>query len=188
MKARILGCGLILLVWAASASAVDTLLVGRGAGDLSWVGVEESSAFAGVAPDSIWTWAAEPNINLAVQIPAREGRIRAKLTVPGPFGPMDLQVDRPGLATWIDGDGTTAWGPDEDDGLERQVEIFMDLGGTFRVDRIRFFPRLDREHRGLLLGAFELATSEGSAPPGRMLELDYKNVVAFSSSVKCVPA
>ena len=174
-------CGLALLVWATSVSALDTLLVGAGAEGMSWIDAGESSAFLGVAADSIWTWDVEPNINLATQIPTRGGRIRAKVTIQSPFGPMDLQVERPGLPTWIDGDGSTAWGPDEDEEFGRQVEIFIDLGGSFRVDRIRLFPRLDREHRGMVLGTFELATNEGAEPPNKMLEVRYERLVDFSS-------
>ena len=47
----------------------------------------------------------------------------------------------------IDGDVATAFNPDEA-GVEREVEVFIDLGGVFGINRVRIFPRLDSDHVG----------------------------------------
>lgn len=129
-----------------------------------------------VTPDSIWTWDAEPQANLAMGIRKRGGSI--KIGVSSLKG-LDHLEDRPGLLDWVDENRDTAWGPDDEGDLQRQVDVYIDLGATFRVNRIHFSPRLDREHRDMILGAFEMATNEGTAPPEKMAGVEYSLAFAF---------
>jgi len=154
---------LVLCALTRTAHTLDTLVVGGG-GDLgtrNWLDIEESSRFVAVAEDSIWTWTADPGSNLSPGFVEREGSIGAKMEVPIPYGYADAIVERDGLSNWLDGDEATAWGPDQDGEIDRRVEVYIDLGATFRADRIRFFPRLDSEHSGLILGSFEVGTNPG---------------------------
>ncbi|MBM3277097.1 MAG: discoidin domain-containing protein [Candidatus Handelsmanbacteria bacterium] len=90
-------------------------------------------------------------------------------------------VDKAGLGAWIDGDPNTAWSPEEDNELTRHAEIYLDLGATFRVNRVRFYPRLDGEHRGLVLGSFELATSDAALSLHALIS-EYRSLLSFSET------
>ena len=178
---RLVLCCLAVCAALTPALALDTLRVGGGTGQTSdWSRVMASSRFVGVSEDSIWTWQTEPNTNLALGIAARGGTIGAKVSVPTILGYEDAIRERPGLMNWIDADGATAWGPDEDMEVNRRGTVFIDLGATFRVDRIRLFPRLDREHRGLILGRFEIgAISELVEAP---LDAPFRTIPGLSFS------
>ncbi|HJP29712.1 MAG TPA: gliding motility-associated C-terminal domain-containing protein [Candidatus Latescibacteria bacterium] len=169
----------VLLVVARPAETLDTLRVGGGSGQTSdWRELAASSQFVAVTEDSIWTWTAARNTNLVRGIPSRGGFIGAKISVSSIFGVVDIIRERPGLSNWIDGDAATAWGPDEDDEVGRNGSVFIDLGATFRVNRLRFFPRLDTEHRQLSLGRFEVGTAtEQGLPP---LYAAYRSVPGLS--------
>ena len=67
------------------------------------------------------------------------------------------------------------------DEIDRQIDVYIDLGGTFRVDGVRLGPRLDRQNVGKLLGAFTLGTNEGTGPPAEMLAQRYRTVVPASA-------
>jgi hypothetical protein len=168
---------------APAAEAVDTLIVGSSAleGARNWVQVAETTRFVGVAEDSIWTWEAKRGVNLAAGLEARGGFVGVLMQVPTTFGYEPGVVRRESLSLWADGDQTTAWGPDDDDEIERRGTFFIDLGATFRVDRIRFFPRLDSEHSGLIMGAFAVGTSPGDGI-GLPLFVDYKTAPGLSFS------
>lgn len=171
---------LCLLLGAHRAAAIDTLVVG--AGDYDWEAIQESAAFVSVAPESIWTWAAGPGANLAADLTARGGWIRVYIEPTNPFeSPMK---SRPGLDAWVDGDAATAWGPDEDPRVGREAALYIDLGGTFRVDQLRLYPRLDRAHRMSFPGSFQLATHDGVLDrpysADLPLSLRYRSIVDFS--------
>ena len=157
---------------APAAEALDTLMVGPG--PRNWNAVLESARFVGVAEDSIWTWQAPRGVNLATGLAQRGGSVLVEIEVPTFFGTEPAAVKRDGLWNWTDGDAGSAWGPDEDESIDRRGTFYIDLGGTFRVDRIRFFPRLDNEHSGLILGSFAVATSPGD--DGAPLFSRYRNV------------
>ena len=82
----------------------------------------------------------------------------------------------PSLEYLIDGDEETAFNPDEV-GLPRELELYLDLGGTFRLGRVRLFPRLDSQHRELFPQSFFLGLQAGN-------EEEYAQVFnsAFDSS------
>ena len=91
---------------------------------------------------------------------------QAQHVVVGELQDRTLTVaEREDLYHWVDGDGSTAWDPDLDEEVRRRATIYIDLGATFRVDRIRFYPRLDNEHRGLVLGNFEIGSNDGQQGP-----------------------
>ena len=178
---RLVLCCLAACAALMPADALDTLRVGGGSGPTSdWSQVMASSRFVSVSEDSVWTWQTEPNANLALGIAARGGMIGAKVSVPTIFGYADAVRQRPGLSSWVDGDAGTAWGPDEDVEVDRRGSVYIDLGGTFRVNRIRFFPRLDREHLGLILGRFEVGITAVAGET--LLDAPYKVVPGLSFS------
>lgn len=160
---------LLLLALVLPAAALDTLRVGGGSGQTAdWSDWVRSARFVSVAEDSVWTWRATPGDNLALDALARGGRIAARVIVLTNSGTTPAIRDRRGLDRWMDGDATTAWAPEDDVLLPgdavaatRNTTFYLDLGATFRVDRIRFYPRLDAEHRGLILGRFEVMTASG---------------------------
>ena len=161
MKRSVKYTALLLLFVHTSAHALDTLRVGRTDDAMSWTSIVESAQFVGVSPDSIWTWATQRGDNLVTGLKTRGGFIAAQVQVLTPSGYVDALSERKNLDHWIDGDAGTAWGPDSDLEVERRGTFYIDLGAAFRVDRLRLYPRLDREHSGLVLGSFEIASSDG---------------------------
>jgi hypothetical protein len=63
----------------------------------------------------------------------------------------------------IDGDESTAYNPDEV-GIPRSTPILIDLGGTFTIDRVRIFPRLDSQHQDLFPQAYDLEFAAPTEP------------------------
>lgn len=173
MKKLLIG---VLVFCAAAAEALDTLLVGESINN--WNQVAESAHFVAVADDSIWTWQAPRGVNLVPALVTRGGSARVVVQVPTMTGYAPAAVLHQGLTRWTDGDADSAWGPDEDEEISRRGTFYIDLGGTFRVDRIRFFPRLDNEHKGLILGSFAVGTSPGN--DGLPLEARYQGVPRMS--------
>ncbi len=171
----------VLLAAHAPVQALDTLRVGRGADAMRWSSIVESAAFVGVSDDSIWTWPTERGQNLIAGLRERGGLIAAQIQVLTPGGYVDALSEREQLAHWIDGDASTAWGPDSDLEVGRRAIIYIDLGATFRIDRIRFYPRLDSDNRGRLLSSFALASSDGQE--GSPLNAPYRTLpgLTFSS-------
>lgn len=177
---------LLLLLVTAPATAVDTLRVGGGRGlTADWDNIVETSRFVGVQADSVWTWSARANTNLALDALQRGGRIAARVVVFTPTGTAPAVRNRQGIERWIDGDAATAWSPQDDvllpgdaETAERRTDFYIDLGATFRVHRIRLFPRLDVEHRGLILGRFEVATADDLANP--IQDAAYRSVPGMS--------
>jgi hypothetical protein len=137
----------------------EELLVGRGG--LSFIEVQSESDRLSVAADSIWTWDVQPGENLARSALARGGAIIASEVSVDEFG-QKLRTIPPivGLDKMLDGDAGTAFDPDLVE-LAHAAEIVVDLGGTFHVDNVRFFPRLDSGHRDLFMQAFELGYNRG---------------------------
>ncbi|MSR83411.1 MAG: hypothetical protein EXS58_10885 [Candidatus Latescibacteria bacterium] len=170
---------LIALLQAGPLWALDSLRVG--AEGQRWDKVMESSHFLAISRDSIWIWPAQQYTDLAPQTLARKGSIKAKvIRAVGPGGALGpVLADKAGLDAWIDGDPSTAWNPEEDDELTRQAEVYLDLGATFRVNRIRLYPRVDGEHRGLVLGSFDLGTNDGAGPQGPLFA-DYRSLISFT--------
>ena len=150
---------LFLLLSAQVLPALDSLVVGPGRSAGDWTKVRYSSRFIAVNSDSIWMWDVVPHTNLSIGNPERDGGLR--LTERSMMG--GLVVHRvAGGEVLFDGDGGTAFDPDEFVQLARTTPLYLDLGGTFRINRIRLFPRLDRQHLRRFLQEFTLATSAES--------------------------
>ena len=146
----------LLLLLPLPSFADERLIIGPDG--LAWSLIWEETEVLSVARDSIWTWGVEPGQNIAPLILKRGGRIFAVEERVDAFGrKFRMQVFAPGLEKILDGDDSTAFNPDAA-GLSRKVELYIDLGGTFGVEGIRFFPRLDSEHRDLYVQAFELGS------------------------------
>lgn len=145
---------LLLFALLSPALASDRLVVGRGG--LPWPEVQESAGFVQMNADSLWIWPAPPGENLSSGILARGGSIHAVVVEEG----VPRVVDSPALARLLDGDEGTAFDPDEL-GLTRQLELYIDLGGVFRLSRARLFPRLDNSHRQRFPQAFTLGLEGG---------------------------
>lgn len=147
----------LVLALVLPAAAAEKLIVGRGG--LPWSEVQESSQFVQVADDSLWIWPAPAGENLAAGILARGGAVRAVVVEEG----VPRVVEPASLARLVDGDEGTAFDPDTE-GLLRQLEVFIDLGGVFRINRVRLFPRLDSSHRQRFPQAFALGMEAGTDP------------------------
>lgn len=149
---------LIALLWAWPTAALDSLVVGMGEKNRlqDWTYVMKSSRLLSVAQDSIWMWDVEANSNLSTGIPQRAGEV--SFVSAGESG-NEVKAGRlEGASVLYDGDGGTALDPDEFPDLTRTASIFVDLGGTFRVNRIRFFPRLDSAGKQRFLQEFRIFT------------------------------
>ena len=112
----------------------------------------------GVDRDSIWTWNVQAGANLAPGALARGGRVFSTIEGTTSFGTPTLNfAASPAMAKAVDGDENTAFNPDEI-GIARQSSLYIDLGGHFGVQQIRFYPRLDSDHRDLYVQAFALGS------------------------------
>jgi hypothetical protein len=153
MKALVLLC---IWLWPLSAGAVEQLVIGRGG--ISFQIAKEESNRLSVAADSLWIWQAQEGENIAPLVLERGGRIFAivwRADAQGQLYPaLPRAVD---IANMIDGDDDTAFDPDADN-LSREMDIYVDLGAHYGVEQIRFFPRLDSEHRDRYLQAFQLGS------------------------------
>ena len=141
---------------ATTALAVDTLDVGQDGRLGRWDSIVEEAQFLGVARDSIWMWPAEAGENLSLRLAERGGMaVGLVANLDGTF--------RVPLGTLLyDGDASTAFDPDQFDAINRSTPVEIDLGATFRIDRIRLFPRLDRQNRRRFLQVFRLLTKAES--------------------------
>ena len=144
---------LALLALAAPLTAVEQLIVGSGG--VPFLDVRESSDRLSVMSDSIWIWDVEAGQNIAPLVLQRGGDVFPVVVRRTDFGPSVQLPAAPGLENIIDGDAETAFSPAEI-GLENEIDLYIDLGGHFGVEQIRFFPRLDAEHRDDYLQAFQL--------------------------------
>ena len=167
-RRRVRTMALCMLAWALPAAAVDSLAVGAGERNYGWRNIADWEFVNRVTVkyDSVFKWDVAPNMNLATGVLQRGGGI---------IGAYEQVVDDStvlvigsitGLDRLVDGDPLTAFNPDGvgAGGLPRNLEIFIDLGASFSVDRIRLYPRLDREHRVLHPQWFSVGTSEVMNP------------------------
>ncbi|MXW81319.1 MAG: hypothetical protein F4Z57_20500 [Gemmatimonadetes bacterium] len=145
-----------LLCSATSALAVDTLDVGQDGRLGRWDSIVEEAKFLGVARDSIWMWPAEAGENLSLRLAERGGMAAGLVTN------LDGTLRVPLGTLLYDGDTSTAFDPDQFDAIDRSTPIEIDLGAVFRIDRVRLFPRLDRQNRRRFLQVFRLLTKAES--------------------------
>jgi hypothetical protein len=160
MAARyILSLVLALLACAGPGRAVDEIRIGRGG--KSWLAAVDSSTYVGLAPDSVWMWQAEAGRNVALDALSRGGSIGVAELLSSNFG---IEIwgypSVQGVEAVIDGDATTAFNPLRF-GLPADVEIHIDLGGTYNINSMQIFPRLNSEGRRLFPQAFGLGVSGG---------------------------
>jgi len=155
---------LCVLAGALPAAAVDSLAVGAGQRNYGWRNLADwgSVERVTVTYDSVFKWDVAPNMNLATGTLRRGGRIIAAYEQVVDDSTVLVVGAVPGLERLLDGDASTAFNPDEAvvGGMPRDLEVYVDLGGSFSVDRIRLYPRLDREHRVLHPQWFSVATGE----------------------------
>ena len=157
------------------AAAVDSLVVGQNSRQGGWNELREASRFMGVGADSIWMWGVEPDANLSQTMGNRDGRVYR--IVPGFLGPVGVEIA--GAEVLADGDPLTYYDADifsrqaQRPGLGRTTAIHLDLGGTFRVNRIRLFPRLDPRNQRRFLQEFSVATH-----PSRLFG-DFEELFSF---------
>lgn len=170
-----MAAGLLCLLSAGPLCAIDSLGVGWRGGIARWTQAVAESRLVALDQDSVWTWNVRPNSNLG---PGTEER-RGFALAPDPQGVATFLL---GAAVLYDGDQTTAFNPDDFAdrfGLSRTTPIFIDLGATFRVNRIRLFPRLDNEHKQLFPRSFSLATNDGIDQGVNLLERSFETVFDF---------
>ncbi len=179
---RVSVCALLLglMGWAVPGAATERLVIGGGG--TPWTEVQDSSAFVVITPDSVYLPSVRPGENLAAGALARGGRIFAAVG-PDTGGVRPDSVFLPQLAWMIDGDGSTAFNPDAAS-VPRNTPIFIDLGGTFTIDRVRIFPRLDSQHQDLFPQAYDLEVAAPSLP--LRFAFDYFNL-RFQALMRSTP-
>ena len=154
MTARLASLAALLVLVRPSEGYVQYIGVGPDGPTLTWRAARASSRYVSIARDGIWMWDVAPNANLAATLGERNGRV--------------LYAD-PGGARWtlsgagvlFDGDPTTFHDPDLQRGTTRSSPLWIDLGATFRIYRVRFFPRLDFRNRNRFLQEFTLSAWDG---------------------------
>ena len=155
---------------ATPALAVDTLDVGQDGRLGRWDSIVEEAKFLGVVRDSIWMWPAEPGENLSLRLAERGGM--AVGLVANPDGILRVPIG----TLLYDGNSATAFDPDQFTAIDRSTPVELDLGATFRVNRIRLFPRLDRQNRRRFLQVFRLYTKAER-------QAEYDPAISFFASV-----
>lgn len=146
---------LVLLAFShPSAGEVRYVSVGP---ELSWRVAESSSRYVSITGEGIWMWDVEANANLSATLGERGGRVLYSDPERG-FAPL------PGGEALFDGDPTTFLDPDLQEGVERSSTLWVDLGATFRINRVRFFPRLDFRNRNRFLQEFTLSAAQSLDP------------------------
>lgn len=154
--ARVAGLVVGLLAGSVLVSGASERVI-VGPGGTPWTEAADSLAFLSLSPDSVYLPDAQPGVNLAAGALARGGGVFA--IIPDTSGLLEI----PRLLRLIDGDGTTAFDPDST-GLARDAQIYLDLGGTFAIDRVRLYPRLDSEHRELFPQVYDLEHASSPLP------------------------
>ena len=177
----VLSVGLLVQGIFRPVGAADSLGVGWSGGGISrWTKATASARLVALSQDSIWTWDIRPNSNLG---PGTRQRGGVALIPSDLLGGEATFV--PDVSLLYDGDENTAFNPDNFEqyaGLERTSPIFIDLGATFRVNRIRLYPRLDGDHKQLFPRAFTLATADALEKGINLLERDFDGVFDFHLS------
>ena len=139
--------------------------------DLSWRASAAWSRYVSVTQDGIWMWDVAPNANLAATLGQRGGRALHS-EADGPFFPL------PGAEALFDGDPDTFYDPDLQEEGSRSSTLWIDLGATFRINRVRFFPRLDFRNRNRFLQEFSLSAAASLGPfstPRRIMSFKAPN-------------
>lgn len=167
-----------------SVEAVDSLGVGFRGSIARWNQGVAEARFIAIRADSIWTWNVQPNSNLAPGTVERDGYV----LMPGADEGVATFIA--GAEVMFDGADSTAFNPDDFAdrfGVERTSPLYIDLGATFRVDRIRLYPRQDADHKTLFPRSFSLSTNGGinqerEVEEGNLLERRFESVFTYYTS------
>jgi len=167
-----------------SAEAVDSLGVGFRGSIARWNQGVAEARFVAIRADSIWTWNVQPNSNLAPGTVERQGYV----LMPGAGEGVATFIA--GAEVMFDGADSTAFNPDDFAdrfGVERTSPLYIDLGATFRVDRIRLYPRQDADYKTLFPRSFSLSTNGGidqerEIEAGNLLERRFESVFNYYTS------
>ncbi len=167
-----------------SVEAVDSLGVGFRGSIARWNQGVAEARFVAIRADSIWTWNVQPNSNLAPGTVERDGYV----LMPGADEGVATFIE--GAEVMFDGADSTAFNPDDFAdrfGVERTSPLYIDLGATFRVDRIRLYPRQDADHKTLFPRSFSLSTNGGidqerEIEEGNLLERRFESVFNYYTS------
>ena len=154
-----LACLALFCLLPGSVVALDSLMIGGGVDRRNWRNVRASAELVTVRADSIFKWDVAANMNLSPGLAERGGGLT------GRFALDDSTLTRTritGLDRLVDGDAGTAFNPDDLPEVPRLLRVVVDLGGTFSVDRIRLFPRLDQHHRLFFPQLFRISTHDGT--------------------------
>jgi len=159
---RVLAC-CVLLGWSYPAESIDTLVVGQGVRNYGWRNIADWGYVerVTVSYDSLYKWDVVPHGNLGPGTLTRAGYLTATWEEPSGDSLITVSRQLPDLAFLVDGDAATAFDPDQS-GAPRDMRIDVDLAGSFGVDRMVLFPRLDHEHRLLFPQMLTVSTSESS--------------------------
>ncbi len=148
-----------LLLLAALPAAGDVLSVGR-KGYYTWTYLNSLSSNVVVNLDSIGNWRVAAGDNVCPGLWLRGGRL-SLIAIEDGWGRV-LPVSPMLAYAMLDGDPTTAFDPDQYEDVPRDAILVVDLGGLYRANRVRLFPRLDQEHRLRFPQDFSLATGARS--------------------------
>jgi len=148
-----------VLLWLACFSVSAQMQIAVGRGGIPWESICDSSSFVQIKPDSIWIWPVIKEVNLIPGARVRGGGVYVFAPRPmevneDEFVDMSTLVAMEEANPLIDGDSGSAFNPDDFD-IERDAEVYIDLGGVFGINRVRFYPRLDSEHVGFFPQSFE---------------------------------
>jgi hypothetical protein len=163
------------------------VIVGRGG--IPWDSICDSSSFVQIQPDSIWVWPVNKEENLIPGTIERGGGVYVFAPRPTEvntdvFVNMQTLVGTEIANSLIDGNLDSAFNPDEF-GIERDAEIYIDLGGVFGINRVRFFPRLDSEHVGFFPQSFEFGIGNRKIPFDfalGILDQSFNNLIRYSKT------
>ena len=154
------GLAALLLLAARPSLAIDTLAIGLGSHN-SWPSMKRSSTKVTVAQDSIWKWDVAPGANVCPGLLERGGQVTAIAMGQDGFEKR-LNIAPQLLYAMLDGDGGTAFDPDDHEDVPRDAYLYVDLGDVFRVNRIRVHPRLDLDNRLRFPQVFSVETSDNT--------------------------
>ena len=186
MSTRIALCMGLLLCCMPSRGESQLRLVVGSAG-IPWDTAVDSSAFVQIDSDSIWTWSAPVDRNIADRAVQRGGGaylggVRPLQTAPDEFTDTFTILNSDAARALIDGDVATAFNPDEE-GVEREVEVFIDLGGVFGINRVRIFPRLDSDNVDSFPQSFELGLGQRQTALSFLrviIDQDFSQLIRYS--------
>ena len=176
------------LLPAIPADAIDTLVVGQGIRLFGWRNIADWGQVERVTVtfDSLFKWDVSPGDNLAAGLLRRGGRMVAAYEAIEDDSLVVIVGPLPNLENLVDGDGATAFDPDlsGEIGVPRALQIIIDLGASFSINRIRLHPRLDEEHRIRFPQQFAVGTSAGTSIEDPYVGISQLNFGSFQPNAE----